>query len=175
MTVNDKPLHVAIVDWELQNPGGRLAECAKALKYSEGAISQVRNSDAFQDYRSRCLQDHQTRISDDVINKVGGLVDLSLSEMMYRIQHDKTLSMEELRLTTDLALTALGFNPKHTGQGSHPWHNVVVVQGADHALLERARDKMRTVTLDAAREALAINGEATAVKDESEHKQLPTP
>jgi len=154
------PNHVAIVDWELAHPGGSMLDCARDLDMGSGSISVIRNSDAFVNYRDQRLLDHQRIVSETIADKATKVAEAGLDTMHDKIQQDRErialgidtkLKMDELRESTALALTALGYNTKNNNQnnGAAQGTNIVILNGADPELLERARAKMRAQSLPA--------------------------
>jgi hypothetical protein len=145
------PLHEAIVDWEILNPGGSMIECGKALKCTDTHISVVRNSDAFIAYRGNRLSKHQSIVSSSVVEKVEDLAKISLDEMNKRFNNPNVVNIpiDEVRDTSAMALKALGFGQQSQGRNNGNIQgaggNVVVMIGANQEQLEKAREKLQAV------------------------------
>ena len=140
------PNHEAIVDWEILHPGGRMHECSADIGMCESAISIIRNSDVFIDYRNRRLADHHAHISESVVEKTELLACTSLEVLEERINSERDkISLGGVKDTADMALRALGFgaSKQDTARGGG---NVVVMVGATPEMLEAAREKMRATT-----------------------------
>ena len=155
---NLMPRHEAIVDWEILNPGGTQRECSAALDMGEAQISIIRHSDIFIDYRSRRLRAHHENISDSVVGKVENVACLSLDIMHERFSKEReTIPLGGVKDTAEMTLKALGFGMPKSTVPPAVGGNVTVIIGAPPALLEQARNKMRTVnetpeTLEPAKE-----------------------
>ena len=133
--------HRYIVDWELDNPGGKMGELAKILGYTETHLSIVRNSDAFKDYRDRRRAKHDENISKSIIDRVGELAETSMEVLAERIKDErKSLGLGIVKDTAEMALKALGFGAARSGPSIGTLNFVNGVPPED---LERARLKMR--------------------------------
>lgn len=139
------PNHEAIVDWEILHPGGTMRNCADEIGMSESAISIIRNSDIFKDYRNRRLADHHSHISESVVEKTELLACTSLDVLEERIDRERReIALGGVKDTAEMALRALGFGPAAQparGAGS----NLTVIVGASPEMLADARAKMRLV------------------------------
>ncbi len=153
--------HRFIVDWELENPGGKMGELAAILGCTESHLSVVRNSDAFKDYRDRRREAHNENISKSLIDNVEELANTSVEVLNERIQKErKELGLGIIRETGEMALKALGFGNPRGSKGT----SVNISIGVPAEDLERARGKMRE------RNGTVIEGEAI-----EERGALPAP
>ncbi len=172
------PNHVAIVNWEIEHPGGTMLECAKDLGMADNSISVIRHSDAFIDYRAGRLHEHQRILSESIVDKATRVANAGLDNMHGRIVQDQEridmgleakLKMDELRESTSLALTALGYNTKQNNQGNGQGAgtSITILNGADPELLERARAKMRAQSLPRVEEQKTLTAEVEDVSEQS--------
>ncbi|MAH46427.1 hypothetical protein CMI37_11385 [Candidatus Pacearchaeota archaeon] len=150
--------HMAIVDWELQNPAGTHKKLAKFLKMSEGWLSQIYNSDLFQDYRAERMKEHQERLSESVIEKAERVTALGLDVIGERIESErKTIGLDDVQDVCEMGLNALGFGKKHNGDGGSAGNPVNIFVGVDAETLKKSRGIMR--------DAQTIEGEAAEIED----------
>ena len=135
--------HEAISNFIIARPGSRNHELAAAFGMTESWMSTITNSDAFKQYHAERVQAHQGRLSKSVIEKVEDLAHLSVDVLEERIQSERDkIGLGLVRETADMALKACGYGGKHTPAVQV---NLSVV---DPSTLARAREKMRSVTLD---------------------------
>jgi len=140
------PRHEAIVDWELLNPGDTRRNCALALGISECGLSIIYNSDAFIDYRSRRMREHQALVSESVIEKTEAVAKISLDILEERFdQERKVIPLGGVKDTAEMALKALGFGQPRPGNYPPGGGNVTVIVGASPEQLAQARDRMKTI------------------------------
>ncbi|MFQ5741976.1 MAG: hypothetical protein ACE5HV_00125 [Acidobacteriota bacterium] len=150
--------HEYIVDWCLKHPEGLMKDLAAELGVSEQHLSLVRNSDAFKDYEARRRAEHNETLSKSIVEEVEDLAHLSVEVLNERIESERqTLGLTLVRETADMALKALGFGSRRGDDNRSI--NTLVINGADPALLERARARMRA---------------ANSVPEEPEDVEAPT-
>ena len=155
------PNHEAIVDWEILHPGGRMGACSAEIGMSEVAISIIRNSDVFIDYRHRRLAKHHANISNSVLEKTELLACTSLEVLEERINEERDkISLGGVKDTAEMALKALGFGASKQ-DSARGGGNVVVMVGATPEMLEAAREKMRAAAPISTEEA-TNDGEVAA-------------
>ncbi len=156
--------HEQVIDWELLNPSATMGDCARHFGKTEGWLSTVRNSDAFREFRARRIAEHQSMVSETVIEKVEGLAALTLDTLHERIEREReSISLGFVRETAETALKALGY-----GGTSAVAPTVVQVNVVSAASLERARGLMRGRTITTEEIALAAS-------EETEPTVLPAP
>jgi hypothetical protein len=98
------------MDYMLANPGVSLGEIAKAFNYTQGWLSQIIHSDAFQ----AMLRDKQGVIFHNTVmpirEKMLGVASLALDRMIEKVQVEGDLST--LSKTAEGVLDRLGFGSK---------------------------------------------------------------
>ena len=157
------PNHEAIVDWEILHPAGRMYECSADIGMCESAISIIRNSDVFKDYRNRRLAKHHANISNSVLEKTELLACTSLEVLEERINEERDkISLGGVKDTADMALKALGFGASKQ-DGGRAGGNVVVMVGATQEMLEAAREKMKAMTPTSAEEVSDADSSALLI------------
>lgn len=136
--------HKSIFDWEIANPSLKMKDCAVAFGVSETWLSIIRNSDIYMEYAALRREEHNDNVSKTVIERVEDVADVSLEVLEERIRAErKTLGLGIVNNAAEMALKALGFGQKSSSRGDTQIN--VILGAADPALLERARETMRTV------------------------------
>lgn len=134
--------HEALVDWMISRPDGTMREAAADLAMSEHQISIVRNSDAFRDYYSRRMRDHQTRVSEGIVELTQGVARESLEAIQEKIKNERAkLKLESLTDAAEMSLKALGFG-RPAGGHNHTQNNFMFANVSPEMLAE-ARKKMQ--------------------------------
>lgn len=135
------PVHVQIMDYILANPHVNYAEVAAHFGYTQGWLSQIVHSDAFQ----AMLAEKQVELFGDlrvtIKDRVTGLAHESLKRLNERVAVET--DTEKLTDVADLALKALGFGAKspQAAVGTINAHNVIV-SAVDPQTLAAARQLM---------------------------------
>ena len=161
--------HEQIVLWELQNPDGKLGECAAHFGVTQNWLSVVRYSDAFQAYRGRVMAAHRGAVSESVIEKAERVTKLSLDVLSERIEKDRdAVPLEMVRKTAETGLKALGY-----GGASESKTAVQVNIGVGREDLENARQKMRMVVSPEAQKVIE-HDEAEQREGERESSSMST-
>ena len=137
--------HKNIFNWEIEHPGASVEECAAHFNVTPGWMSTVRNSDCYIEYASICRFIHNDHVSKNVLEQVEGLANVSLEVLQERISRERNnIGLGIVNDSAALALKAMGFGQKNDARGGNTQINVIL-GGASKEVLERARDKMRTV------------------------------
>lgn len=136
--------HQAIVDWQFENPGATLQDCAAYFNVTQAWLSTIRNSDAFKGYEMQRRQEHNANVSESVISKVEKLAALTVEVLHERIDAERdSIGLNGVKETADMALKALGFGvPRGGNNNANTQVNVNLV---DASALARARETMRQV------------------------------
>lgn len=117
-----RPWHEAMVDFELKNPGASGADLAAFFDKSQAWISIVKRTDAYVEYRTKRIGDHQTRLSSTTVEKLEALADITVDEMLEKVEKEREkLSLADVGACAQLALKALGY-----GQGKNNTSNTQV-------------------------------------------------
>lgn len=139
------PWHKLIFDWEIEHPGLGVVECAEHFNVTPGWMSTVRNSDCYLEYAARLRNNHHSNVSKSVLEQVEGLASVSLEVLEERINTErKSIGLGIVNDSAALALKAMGFGQKADRGGNNTQVNIVL-GSAGKEVLERAREKMRTV------------------------------
>lgn len=137
--------HKEIFSWEIQHPGEGVEACAAHFNVTPGWLSTIRNSDCYIEYVASQRAVHHNNISTGVLQQIEGLASVSLEVLEERIKKErKSIGLGIVNDSASLALKAMGFGQKSDGRGANTQINVIL-GGATKEVLERARDKMRTV------------------------------
>lgn len=104
--------HRDLVDFFLQNPRANQNDAAAHFDKTPAWISKVVNSDAFQQYYSQRLKEHQSKVSQEIINKTQELTRLGLENLTEKLSTPETailMKTDEVKDITSMGLRALGF------------------------------------------------------------------
>jgi hypothetical protein len=101
-------MHVAIMDYMLANPAARRAEIAAEFKVSQGWLSIVINSDAFQELLSKRQEQFFGAVVAPIRAKMLGVVDQALDRISEQVPLMESGAALE---TADTLLHRLGFAP----------------------------------------------------------------
>lgn len=141
--------HDSIIDWMLVNPDKNKKDCAAYFNVTPEYIRQLTNSDVF---RARLVARRQVledRLNIGIVERIQSLACTSLDVLHERIAEErKTIGLEAVRETADMALKALGYTAPKGGSApaAAPGSNVVNIQLViDKRDLEESRRLMRTV------------------------------
>ncbi|NIS77767.1 MAG: hypothetical protein GTO00_09175 [Deltaproteobacteria bacterium] len=140
--------HEAIVDWMLENPDGKLGECAAHFGRTQGWISVIINSDAFKELLEQRKLLHAHMISLTLTEKLEGIAHQSLDALEESLEAHKdggTMSVGCARDTAEMALKALGYTARSKGAlnvNVSPGGNVNISTASPEVLAE-ARRKMK--------------------------------
>ena len=165
----------ALSDFMIAQPQARAYEVAEFFQVSEAWLSQVKNSDAFKQYHQARRDDHFSRISAGVGEKLTAVAETSLDEIQDRLETQRdALPINTLHDISKMALGALGFGGR--GGGNVHIHNngadqrTVIVN--DRSALERGRARLaanrqrndQAIVEQRAEEAgITVDGEAEEV------------
>lgn len=137
--------HKLIFDWEIEHPGASVEACAAHFNVTPGWMSTVRNSDCYLEYAARLRNNHHNNVSKNVLEQIEELAHVSLEVLEERINKERlSIGLSIVNDSAAMALKAMGFGAKDTGRGNNTQINLIL-NGADKGVLERAREKMRTV------------------------------
>lgn len=134
--------HESIIDWMLNNPDGKLADCAAYHNCSQSWLSVVINSEAFKAAYDLRREDHSALVSASIVQKCQAIAHLSLDAIAEKLENEKEdISPKFLLETSELALKALGYGPqKVAAPGSVNIQNNTFVT-ADAKLINEARER----------------------------------
>lgn len=130
--------HEAIAEWLVANPMGSQGECAQFFGYSQGWLSQVIHSDAFQAYYRKLADERGTIATHGIGEKINALAAVALDKALERLQ--TAPSDQHVLDTTEMALKALGYlgNNGNGAQRAEPAQHMHV--HVDAKLLLEARE-----------------------------------
>lgn len=159
-----------IADWQLENPGGKLADCAAALNKHVNTISLIVATDMYKEYFARRREEWTKQHDWAIISKTTRVAEKSLDLMLDKMekQGDKI----PMNIVTDVATSALdrlGYAPKQSPSvevNVNTDNRKVVMVPISANALEEARDAIR-----AAEAARAISHREL----EAEPSEPPTP
>lgn len=139
--------HEMILDWILLNPDKTQGECAAHFGVTEGWLSRVVNSDAFQEFKLAYMANHHERVSETVISKVESLTKVSLDVMQERIEKERAdIPIATVKDVAALTLGALGYTGRaSTGNGNGRDGDVNITVNVERSDLQRARERMKTI------------------------------
>jgi hypothetical protein len=139
--------HEAIARWMLENPGGKMGDCARHFNYSQAWLSQVIHSNAFQEYYRGLQNGANAVVLLDIPTKLRAIASTALDGLGEAVEqamesNAPLLHREFLKETAETALKALGYGGGKTvinaGSGA-----VVNTLSVDAPLLARARERMQ--------------------------------
>lgn len=145
--------HEDLLEFILAHPRASGAEIAFHFNVTESWLSIVKNSDAFRELWAKRREEHFSRVSASLSEKVTALAEITVDALTDKIEQDKKkneLQYQTLKEVGELALKSLGFGGKHSS--SPP--NVVVNSNTyvvDRDTLQRAREaKARMINAEPA-------------------------
>src|SRR5690242_17465674 len=140
------PWHVRFADWLILNPDKNLSDAAREFKRTVPWLSTVLNSDAFQDYFQELSRSHSEAILHNVREKTLGLADQAITKLQERVALEgDQLPVAGLVTIADMALKRTG----HGEANKAPASVNLQVNVVDSGVLKAARERMRSLTLDA--------------------------
>lgn len=174
-----KPWHEALAEYFILYPERTMTEAADHFKVTLPWLSQVKNSDAFQDYYQARRREHFNEVSraladSKIEDKLKAVADMSLDAIAERVAEHVTkvptreLSIDALHATASLALKSLGFMDKRGPAAAPLVQNNTIIVGQD--ALARAKGNLRVVRerlIDPALEAVQTEKEQLLTHDES--------
>ena len=157
-----------------------MTEAAKHFGVSLAWLSQVKNSDAFQDYYQARRREHFNELSKSLADskiedKLRAVADMSLEAIADRVAEHVTkvptreMSIDALHATASLALKSLGFMDKRGASAAPLVQNNTIIVGQQDALA-RAKGNLRVVRellIDPAMETVQQEKEQLLTHDES--------
>lgn len=163
--------HEAIIDWMLEYPDSKLGECAEYFQKTQGWISVIINSAAFQDLLEQRKLLHAHMISMTLTEKLEGIAHQSLESLeksMKATENEGVMSVGCARDTAEMAMKLLGYTARsHSPINITPGGNTIIQFGtATPEALARARESMRNVT---------YKEQGNLLEGETEKSALPTP
>lgn len=140
--------HEAIIDWMLENPDGKLGQCAMHFGRTQAWISVIINSDAFKELLEQRKLLHAHMISLTLTEKLEGIAHQSLDALEESLEAHKdggTMSVGCARDTAEMALKALGYTARSPGalHLNVPHGSQVNIGVATPEVLAEARRKMK--------------------------------
>lgn len=174
-----KPWHEALTEYFILYPERTMTEAARHFGVSLAWLSQVKNSDAFQDYYQARRREHFNELSKSLADskiedKLRAVADMSLEAIADRVAEHVTkvptreLSIDALQATANLALKSLGFMDKRGLPAAPLVQNNTIIVGQD--ALARAKGNLRVVRerlIDPVLEAAQQEKEKLLTHDES--------
>ena len=142
--INRRPSHVAIVDWQLHNPTGKVSDLAEYLGVSKQLIYIMCGTDGFKDYQSRRFAEHEKGVSTSLIGDAEDMTRGALREMTKRVKSEaELLPCFSRREAAERGLRAL--LPAGRGAVGPAGGNVNVFVGVTKETLAEARGQMKVV------------------------------
>ena len=134
--------HEAIVDLMLQHPNWDQNTIARYLNLTPVWLSRVIHTDAFRDYYNRRRDEHNSNVSESVIDNMQELAIGAIKLMKSKIENEngEEVSPRIVLETIAVASKALGYGG-HSNQGAPTVQ--VNINHVDSSLLARARDRLR--------------------------------
>lgn len=134
----------ALSDFMVARPDARAYEAAAFFGVTEAWLSTVKNSDAFRRFHNERRDEHFSRISTDVGEKLQALAEVSLDELTERVEEQRQeLSIQTLHDVGKMSLQALGFGGRGAAAVNvnvNQDNRSVVVH--DAVALQNAREKL---------------------------------
>lgn len=119
------PTHDSIMDWLLTNPGATLEQMGGYFGYSVAWLSQLINSDLFQErYRER-RGEIESQIASNIPEKMAVLAQITLAKLTRHVEKSEDPTF--LHETADMVLHRLGYAPSKTVVTS-PQSNTTITQ-----------------------------------------------
>lgn len=153
----------SIADWQLENPGRPLTECAKALGKAVNTINYITSTDMYRDYFAR-RREEWTKLHDlSLIVKTTKVAEKALDLMAEKMekQGDK-LPMNLVTEVATSALDRLGYAPKPPSASVEVNvnnDNRTVMVPISAGALEEARDAIRAAEKARALASLELEAE----------------
>lgn len=143
--------HEAIARWLLENPTRSHGECAKFFGYTQGWLSCIVHSDAFQVKLQQMQKEADAVVILDVPARLRGLAASALDGLSQQVDHslqegNGVLHRQFLHQTAELALKSLGYGqakaaPAPVGNNHYHNHNHLHAAVAPDVLAS-AREKL---------------------------------
>ena len=140
------PWHQRFAEWLILhgNAPGWQGRAAAHFKVTQAWLSQVYNSDAFQDHFTRLSHGHSEALLHTIRDKVHGAADQAISELAKRLEESpETFNNNLLVETTDTLLRRAGYGLAE--RAATPGGVVVNLGLVTKTDLENARQQMRVV------------------------------
>lgn len=165
----------ALSDFMIQHPQCSAHEAALFFDKTESWISIVKNSDQFREYHAQRRDAHASRISEDVVGKVGALTEISLDALTEKVEEGReTLPVSTLKDVAELGLKAMGFGGRGPSvlinQDNRQMNDNRQVHIADTEALHEAREIMKRVRDENDR---VLEGEAEEVHPAGQNALVP--
>ena len=169
-------LHDALIEFMIVNPNAGLRITSEHFGLSQSWLSIIKNSDAFKALYDSKRDDHFSRLSTTLVEKIQGLAEVGIDELTKRIEEENEdtppISTPVLRDVTSTALKSLGFGqPKAAANGvqNNNQYNIVV---ADKEGLARAREKIAHIQESTESKVIEAKTEEIEVEEIKEIKEI---
>lgn len=168
---NIRAWHEELLEFILAHPRASLQETAFYFNVSESWISIVKNSDAFQELWATRRNEHFSRVSATVTERVTALAEISIDALTHKVEQEVNsgnANLQTLKEVGELALKSLGFGvQRNAGGGGNVINNNVIL--ADKEALREAREKMALLRNNRNSQQSVQSIEHSESKNESNH------
>lgn len=137
----------SIADWQLENPGGSLTDCAKSLGKHVNTIAFITNTDMYREYFAQRRAEWSRLHDFAIITKTTRVAEMALDVMLEKME--KQSDKIPMQVVTDVATSALdrlGYAPKPPASvevNVNTDNRKVVMVPISAGALEEARDAIR--------------------------------
>lgn len=143
----------SIIEWMIENPEGKLGQCAIEMGVTQSWLSCIVNSDAFRLAYAEARGEHFENTSHHVIKKMEGIAMQAADLISERLEdHGDQLPIGQLNSTAELALKSLGFTsharnqPPPQAVSVNVSNELGVRVSVDRNTLAESRDRMRQLS-----------------------------
>lgn len=138
-----KHWHERIVDFMLLNPNAKIVDVARYFQVSPQWIGQLFNTDAFKEYYSNRMREHQGLVGVTIVSKMQGVAVKALDKIADKIDH-QDVPMAEVREVANMAVKALGYGVQPGGVRVNVNQNQggMTVIGVSVDVIAKAREDM---------------------------------
>lgn len=161
-----RPWHESLIDMMIQHPHLTQRELAGFFGVTEGWLSTVKRSDAFQELYAQRREAHFSRVSETVVDRVETMAEMTLDRINERVEQEgDDMSLDSLVTISKLALNSLGFGGRGGSVNGNIVNNTqnVMVVAADKEALRKAQE-----TLSAIRQKV-LDPKVINAEEESHH------
>lgn len=137
-----KPWHERIVDYMIFNPHAKIVDVATAFGVTPVWVGQLMKTDAFREYYTKRMAEHQGLIGEAIIAKMQGVAVKALDVVAKKLD-SPNVDFEMAKDAAALTLKGLGYTSQHrTGVTVNIPSGSSAAVLVDKSIMDRAREKM---------------------------------
>lgn len=136
-----KPWHTRIVDFMIQKPNAKIVDIAKEFDVTPQWIGKLIKTDAFREYYSTRLEDHQAFVSVNLVAKMQGVAVSAIDKMAEKIDKE-AVTIGQLKDVAEMSLKGLGFMQANSMSVTVNQQNNMTAIPVNSDVLARARERL---------------------------------